>query len=184
MKPTNDDEPVGPMPDFRRTGEFVRLFSECAQRLYAYILTMTGHDASTEDIFQETSVLLWQKFDDFEPGTDFLAWACRIAYLRVLNHWSSRRRSPVSFSDAHPGIAEDVAAMSERLDAELKALADCYQALPPAERELVDRRYAPGVKTREIAEAIGKPLSTVYRMLNRVHDMLFACIERKLLEEA
>ena len=56
------------MPDASRTDEFVCEFTKSAQRLYAYIFTLMGHDDAVDDVFQETSALAWEKFDDFRLG--------------------------------------------------------------------------------------------------------------------
>jgi RNA polymerase sigma-70 factor, ECF subfamily len=166
------------MPDAHRTDEFVREFTRSAQRLYAYIFTMMGHDAAAADVFQETSSLAWEKFDEFRSGSDFLAWTCRIARFRVLSYFDSRRRRPLPFSDAFIDAVEtDLAAMSDALDDEILALADCYRKLREEDRDLIDRRYAPGADTRGVAAALARPLSTVYRMLTRIHRELLECIE-------
>jgi RNA polymerase sigma-70 factor, ECF subfamily len=173
------------MSDNRRTDEFVREFTRSAQRLYAYIFTLMGHDAAADDVFQEASALAWEKFDDFRPGSDFAAWICRIARFRALSHFDAKRRRPMPFSDAFlDTIGDDLEAMSDVLEGEMAALADCYRKLSPEDRELIDRRYVPGVDTRQVAEALGRPLSTVYRMLTRIHQELLQCIERSMRERA
>ncbi len=169
------------MPDTSRTDEFVREFTRSAQRLYAYIFTLMGHDSGADDVFQEASTLAWEKFGEFRPGTDFLAWTCRIARFRVLSYFDAKRRRPMPFSDAFfEAVEEDLAAMSDALDGEMTALADCYRKLLPEDRELIDRRYAPGADTRQVAAAVGRPLSTVYRTLTRIHRELLECIERAM----
>jgi RNA polymerase sigma-70 factor, ECF subfamily len=171
------------MADAARTDEFVREFSKSAQRLYAYVFTLMGHDSGTDDVFQETSVLAWQKFDDFEPGSNFLGWICRIAHFRVLRHFDSKRRQPLVFSDAFINAVEsDFATMSDSIDGEMAALADCYKRLRSEDRALIEHRYLPGTDTRQVAAAVGRPLSTVYRMLARVHRELLECIETTMRE--
>jgi RNA polymerase sigma-70 factor, ECF subfamily len=166
------------VPEASRTDEFVREFTRSAQRLYAYIFALMGHDSAADDVFQDTSTLAWEKFDEFRPGSDFLAWTCRIARFRVLGYFDSRKRRPLPFSDAFVNaLAEDMAAMSETLDHEILALADCYRKLRDEDRELIDRRYTPGADTRQVALSLGRPLSTVYRMLTRIHRELLECIE-------
>ena len=169
------------MPESNRTDEFVREFTRSAQRLYAYIFTLMGHDSGADDVFQEASALAWEKFDEYRPGSDFLAWICRIARFRALSYFDSKRRRPRPFSDAFLDAVEaDMAEMSDDLDGEMTALADCYRKLRDEDRELIDRRYTPGADTREVAAAVGRPLSTVYRMLTRVHHELLDCIERTM----
>ncbi|MBU4271631.1 MAG: sigma-70 family RNA polymerase sigma factor [Planctomycetes bacterium] len=172
------------MPESNRTDEFVREFTRCAQRLYAYIFTLMGHDSGADDVFQEASALAWEKFGEFQPGSNFLAWICRIARFRALSYFDSKRRRPRPFSDAFLDAVEaDMATMSDALDGEMLALADCYRKLLPEDRELIDRRYTPGADTRQVAAAVGRPLSTVYRMLARVHRELLECIEQAMRDK-
>lgn len=56
-----------------RHQEFVQLFSRDSWRLYRYILSAVLNHSDAEDILQNTSVVLWNKFDSFEPGSNFLA---------------------------------------------------------------------------------------------------------------
>jgi RNA polymerase sigma-70 factor (ECF subfamily) len=169
------------MPDTSRTDEFVREFTRSAQRLYAYIFTLMGHDSGADDVFQEASTLAWEKFGEFRPGTDFLAWICRIARFRTMSYFDAKRRRPKPFSDAFLDAVEaDMAAMSDSLDGEMLALGDCYHKLLPEDRELIERRYAPGADTRGVAAAVGRPLSTVYRMLSRIQRELLECIQRTM----
>jgi RNA polymerase sigma-70 factor, ECF subfamily len=167
------------MSDPSRTDEFVREFTRSTQRLYAFIFALMGHDNAADDVFQEVSSLAWEKFDEYKSGTNFLAWVCRIARFRVLSHFDAKRRRPQPFSDAFVDMVEaDIAQMSDELDGEMLALADCYRKLRAEDRELIDRRYAAGVDTKQVATAVGRPLSTVYRMLTRIHKELLDCVEK------
>lgn len=167
------------MTDATQTAEFVELFTRHARQLYAYILTLMGHDPAVDDVFQDTSRLLWEKFDQFQPGTNFVAWGCRIAYFRVLKHRENSRKESRMFSDSlYEAIENDLVAMSDDLDGELRALADCYGKLSSQDRDLIDLRYAPESNMKEVARKLGRPLSSVYRMLDRVHESLLRCVER------
>ena len=48
--------------------EFIRLLMENERRIYAYILTLLGNGADAEDVLQETSIILWDKFAEFQPN--------------------------------------------------------------------------------------------------------------------
>lgn len=166
------------MTETNRTAEFVPLFTRHGRQLYAYILTLMGNDSGADDVFQETSTLLWEKFDQFEPGTNFVAWGCRIAYFRVLNYRKAQRQQTHAFSEAfYQAVESEIASQSDDLDAELRALAECYNKLGPKERDLIDRRYSSEATVKQMANNLGRPLSTVYRMLDRVHGLLLDCIQ-------
>jgi DNA-directed RNA polymerase specialized sigma24 family protein len=75
-----------------RHDEFLRLFSCHSQRIYEFILTLVMRRADAEEIFQDTCLILWKKFDSYDPAGNFHAWACRIAYLDVLQLRRTNRR--------------------------------------------------------------------------------------------
>src|SRR5262245_27195115 len=68
--------------DTQRNLRFVRLFAQHEHQVYAYIVSVLANWADADEVMQETSVALWEMFDDFQEGTSFCSWACRIAYFR------------------------------------------------------------------------------------------------------
>src|SRR5690606_3269633 len=81
VRPMSDYEADanGPMSD-----EFIRLLSQHQSQLFGYIFCMVRSLPDTEDVFQQTAVVLWNKFDDFTPGTSFVAWAKCVARNNAL----------------------------------------------------------------------------------------------------
>ena len=59
-----------------RYEEFLRLFTQERERMFAFIYSMIPRQADAEDVFQRSSLVLWRKFHEFRQGEDFLAWAC------------------------------------------------------------------------------------------------------------
>lgn len=51
--------------------EFSRLLKENRQAIFAHILVLTGNMAVAEDIFQDTRLILFEKFPDLKPGNGF-----------------------------------------------------------------------------------------------------------------
>ena len=39
-----------------------------------------------EDVLQEANLVLWRKFDQYQEGTNFFAWACQIIRYEVLKY--------------------------------------------------------------------------------------------------
>ena len=68
---------------------FLRLFLQNQRRIYAYVLTLLPNRADADDVFQEASLVLWDKFDESSPPDDFAAWGCRIAYFKVLDFYKN-----------------------------------------------------------------------------------------------
>src|SRR5262245_34134150 len=176
MEPTRQD------PD--RSEEFVRLFAAHAQRLYAVVFALLPNAADADDVFQETSRLLWERFGQFTLGTNFFAWACRVAQFQVMAFRQRQRRSRLWFSDEFLAcVTEQAAADGTLLAAQQRALADCLQKLKARDRELIQLRYRPGVTTKAVAAQLGRSLDAIYKALNRIQDRLLACVQRTLLTE-
>src|ERR1039458_5788418 len=72
-----------PHNETERRKELVALMTQHQRRIFSYIYTLVPNRYDAEDLLQETSVVICEKFDEFEPQTDFVAWACQIAYWRI-----------------------------------------------------------------------------------------------------
>jgi RNA polymerase sigma-70 factor, ECF subfamily len=167
-----------------RADEFAALFGRHARRIYGYILTLTPHCADAEDLFQETSSILWQKFDEFTPGTNFLAWACQIAYYRVI--WFRQRQKKLATpfgSQFFELVAAETLAQQDVLEQRHRALADCMKLLIARDRELVERAYADGTTIKEVAVQLGRSPDAAYKALKRIHRELFDCVEAAIKRE-
>ena len=168
-----------------RTSEFVALFATHDRGIYKHILTLLVDATATQEVFQETSVVLWQKFDEFRPGSSFLAWACRVAYFEVLKYRQNRRRDRLRFDDGLlRTLADERSAGEGVLQARRAALPECMEKLPPNDRELVEERYGSDETILEIARRTGRPANTLYKALERIRRTLMTCIETDLAEKA
>ncbi len=161
-----------------RTSEFVGLFATADRGVYKYILTLVGDIDSTQEILQESSVTLWEKFGEFQPGTNFLAWACSVAYFEVLKFRQTHRRDRLRFND---GLLDTLAAERSGGEGILQtrrlALPDCMARLPANDRELIEQRYASEETILEIARRTGRPANTLYKALERIRRTLMKCID-------
>jgi RNA polymerase sigma-70 factor (ECF subfamily) len=162
---------------------FLRLFLQNERRLYAYILTLLPNRADADDVLQEASLVMWDKFDDEHPPADFTAWGCRIAYFKVLDFCKKRQRSRVVFSQAMlERVAETAVeqAATLQLDDRREALADCIAKLSPRDRDLLARRFAEGATTQSTAAQDGRSVDAVYKALAKIRQALFDCVTRTL----
>ena len=48
-----------------RNEDFMRLFSANQRRIYGFVAAMIPRTADVDDVFQEVSMSLWRKFEDF-----------------------------------------------------------------------------------------------------------------------
>ena len=169
-----------------RYKHFLRLFLQNERRLYAYIFTLVHNQTDSDDLLQEASLVLWDKFDAQHPPDDFAAWACRIAYFKILDFSKKRQRSRVCFGQALlERLAETAIEQSTalQLDERRDALASCVEKLSTRDRELLGWRFAEGGSTRTAAALAGKRVDAVYKSLARIRRALFDCVTRAIHSE-
>ena len=79
--------------------DFLSQYSGCESWLFAYLMALLGNRDDAEEVFQETTLALWRSFGDFQPGTDFVRWAKRVAFHRVLTYRKQRQRHGIPQSE-------------------------------------------------------------------------------------
>jgi RNA polymerase sigma-70 factor, ECF subfamily len=168
------------MDSSRNTDEFVRLFSLHTNSIYSYIHVLVPTHADADDIFQETSRTLWEKFGEFRPGPEanFRAWAMRIAQLEVFRYRQREGRRHKLFTDRlYAALDDEAQAAIATVDMRLDSLGDCYRKLSAEDRGLIDARYGIGATVEAVAIQLGRSIHWVYRALRRIHQSLFECVE-------
>ena len=163
---------------------FLKLFAENQKRILAYIYSLVPHAQNAEDICQKTSLVLWRKFYQLEPDGDFMAWACRVAYLEVCNFRRIASRDRLYFSDELLAfLAEERITDLGLTNRRLTALRECVKQLGPPQQELLDQAYSTEQSIRRLADRLGQAVQTVYNRLFRIRRILFDCVERRLAKE-
>jgi RNA polymerase sigma-70 factor, ECF subfamily len=174
------DEPELDKPT-DRIAEFVDLYSKFYSRLQFYLMALlpTANDAA--DVLQETSLILWKKFDSYESGTNFYAWACKIARLQALKYRQRLGRSAQLLDEAVLELLADQA-VSETMDptAMMDALAFCLEQLSERDRSLIRRRYQPNISVQELASEIGRSANALSKLLGKIRRVLLECVEHQL----
>ena len=164
--------------------QFVSLFTrhEPALRAFVRSLVFTWDDA--DEVMQNTGLVLWRKFDSFDPETDFMKWACVVARFEVLAWRRDKARDRHVFdADLVNLLAEEAAEEHEVLTQERRALQVCLQKLPEKQRRTIMAAYEPGVRLNQVAAALGKTATAFYKTLNRARGGLLQCIESEVLRE-
>ena len=82
-----------------RKAEFAELLTHHQGQLLGYIYSLVRNLDDADDLFQQTSLVLWDKFDQYDPSRTFAAWACGVARYEVLNFLRARSRDRLYFSD-------------------------------------------------------------------------------------
>jgi len=162
----------------------MRLFLQHQRRIHGLILALVPHGADADDILQEASAVMWEKFDTFDDGTNFAAWALRIARFQVMAYYSTKRRTRARLSDETiDRVIERMAARPARDDVRSAALDGCLDGLDRDDRTLLEQRYRGDVPTDQLARASGRTVFAVYKALDKIHDRLLQCVQGRLGSE-
>lgn len=165
---------------------FLRLYVEHQRSIYGYLFTMVPHHADAEDLLSETSLTLWSKFSEFEPGTNFVAWACKIAHYKALNHLKAKSSHEAQLSDAVIAKLVDTRLTRDRFGSRVReVLQYCVERLSQSDNRLIHACYGTAQSMKQVADQLGRPVASIYTSVHRVRRSLMECIERRLrVEEA
>ena len=153
-------------------------------QLFGAALGMTRNRADAEDLVQETYLKAYQKFHQYQPGTNIKAWLYRILTNTYITSYRKAQRSPkrASSDTVEDWQLADAASHSEvgLKSAEVEALEalpssqlrDALDSLSEEHRMVVLMADVEGMSYKEIAEELGVPMGTVMSRLNRARKNL------------
>ena len=159
--------------------EFLRHFLSSESSLRGYILTHVRDFEVAEDLLQQSALVLWQKFEQYDPGRPFLAWALGVARLEILN--AARRRPGRSLmeSDLDGLVVGEYLRLESELPLRRQLLRLCLKHLPASMTEAVRLRYEEGSNLDQIAARLGKSLAAIKVTLHRARVSLQDCVRMK-----
>ena len=138
-------------------------------RVFAYIVTLLANRDDAEDAFQSTCLILWKKWEEFDPRRDFFGWACGVAHNEVHNMLRRRQRGRLQLSDdLLAQIAETRLKADKFLEARNQFLALCLEKLSEAQRRLVEDCYLGDRPIKAIAEEMGISPAALTMRLQRI----------------
>ncbi len=156
-----------------------RLFVQHSEAIRGFILSLEPDFTIASDVLQETFLTVSAKAEDFAEGTNFVAWACRIAMLHLLEQQRHSRSSAL----LAPDVLESLAAAAPCLEPDEErydAMKRCVAKLAARARQIIDMRYAQALKPGDIALKLRMQPESVYVTLSRARTFLRDCIERQL----
>lgn len=134
-----------------------------------------------EEVLQATLVLCYEKIHKYERRGTFLCWVKGIARNLNLKELAARSRFLSAQDDYLDRLVLD-SAMASLTNAEDRAeewedrLRGCIAKLPPASRDMIEKRYFENMSVRTLAEVLGKPESWTAVTLFRIREALRKCM--------
>ena len=163
---------------------FLRLLMGNQQNIYAFILAMVHNRNDADDILQETITIMWRVFDDYQPGTSFVAWGISIARNVVLKFFEKNRHSKLKFSsDIEKELDSITLKTLKSGENRIDALRNCLKKLDLPNLGLIRLHYEEGKSIKQIAIERGISPHTMYRVMGRIHKLLQQCIHKTLFPE-
>jgi RNA polymerase sigma-70 factor (ECF subfamily) len=140
--------------------------------------------AEAEELTQEVYFKLWENLHRYNAGSNFMAWAWRVAKNLIIDSYRRGRREREAawldpeILDRIPG-SEDPHEQTERRQ-RLRLIGSALRQIDEELASLVLMRDFAGMSYREIAEALDLPLGTVKSRLNRARMELATGVRRRM----
>lgn len=162
--------------------EYQELIREHQRLLHDFIFAIFPDHTSVDDVCQETNRVLWEKRDQFELGTNFRAWARKIAHFQTLSHLKRiKRKSWLRFdSDLVQALAETYQENDEHREKRAKAMKECRKLLSPEDQRLLNMRYESNLSQREISLKTARTEGALKQVFLRIRNQLRKCVKRKI----
>lgn len=166
----------------KRTLDFLGLFVRHQQEIYAYILTLVPHVNDADDLFQDGMTVMWRKFDQFQPGTNFAAWGIQVMRYQILEYRRTLARSKrVLIEDSlFEALLDYLPTRQDELAGRVEALRKCQALLDDRARRILKMRYEHNTPAEEMASYLKVSRRHVYHVLGQINSVLLRCMRRTL----
>jgi RNA polymerase sigma-70 factor (ECF subfamily) len=152
--------------------------------LYGYIMSILPNGMDADDVFQETSLVLWEKRDSYDPDRSFLAWSYGIARNVARNSIRKKQnRGQTLTPELFDAVAEARLRAADTLQQRSEALKHCLEKLPGRQRSFVMDCYERKTPLAALAERMGLSGNALYLRLSRIRRSLLNCVQRTLHAE-
>ena len=144
--------------------------------VFAFALSKTGNKFDAEDIMQDTFVKIYKNAKLYTPKGKPMAWIITVE-LNIIRRYFQLKQRVTSLDDSYSNLSagEDL----EQKTVNQAFLQEMLSKLTESEREVVSLHIVTGLKHREIAKLLDKPLSTVLSKYNRAIKKLQAIVKEK-----
>ena len=167
-----------------RTETFTGNLKRCQTQLMRYIFALVRNVEDAQDVFQQTCVVLWEKFERFDPDSG--------GFCPGPARWHGSRRTTSSNGTAVTGPGST---KSSRHGWPSSPLTRPRPRLKPVNRpcrgastscrrrtELLMLCYGENQRVADVAARLGRPVSGVHNSLRLIRAKLMDCIERAVRE--
>ncbi len=141
---------------------FAELYERHKNRVFGFLLRMTGDREIAEDLMQETFLAAHRNIAQFDRNRVFLSWIFGIAHKRTIDYFRHLKVESEHKDNTERSVGSKLSNPEESVDnKKLRTLvADAVEKLDPNQREVFLLRELGGVPFKEIAEIMDCPINT------------------------
>ncbi len=150
--------------------------------LRRFVASLVRNPSDVDDVVQEVNVTIWDKREQFEPGSNFRAWAFSIARFKALAAHRDAYRSRLElFGDQlREKLDGHVAEIAAQTDHRRLALRECLQQLEEDQLSLLEARYSNESSLVKYAKSKGISADAAHKAISRLRRQLRQCVEKRL----
>ncbi|MBR2375546.1 MAG: RNA polymerase sigma factor [Clostridia bacterium] len=144
--------------------------------VFAYALSKLGNKSDADDIMQDTFVRVYKYAKQYQPKGKPMAWIIRIELNLIRRHFQVKSRT-VAFDESFENTPSNEYFEEDVINNAF--LREILKTLNEDEREVITLHIVSGMKHREIAKLLQKPLSTVLSKYNRAIKKLQLVVKER-----
>ena len=149
------------------------VFDEYAGPMLAVASHMLSDRRLAEEAVQQAFVQAWRAASSFEPDRDLGPWLRSIVRRTAIDVWRRERRHVArSFDEVTPADLPSVDPPSIADAADVWAVRQAVDALPPASREVIRLAHLEQLTQPEIAARLDIPVGTVKSRTHTAYRLL------------
>lgn len=163
--------------------EYLQLVTRYQAAIAGYIRSVApGIDI--DDVLQETNIVLWNRYKSFEIGTNFKAFAFRIAHLKTLETLRAKKKHAWLVFDSDLINSISIHQINDEFNhsGRQQALRECLSKLTDKDVQLVSERYFKRRTVREISKSHSRSEGAMQQVFFRIRNTLRNCIQSKVAQ--
>ena len=127
---------------------------------------------TAEDLVQETLLLAWRGFDQFQSGTNIRAWLFKIMFNAFYARGRKMRGMPAPLELDSPDVTIELAVPTTTSPVDRLAVNRAMAGLSEEHRSVLLLSVVEGLTCQETSEVLHVPIGTVMSRLSRARDAL------------
>jgi len=160
---------------------FMRLWTSAQPAVANFVHALVRDHGAARDVLQETALVIFRRFEEYDGERPFVAWALGIARFQVMGLQRDAARSLVVFDDELlEKFTDSWAELAPIVSDRSVALESCIERLAGHARRLVQLRYFEDLNAEQIAQRLGGNGASMRVTLQRIREQLRTCINQQV----